>query len=149
MNFEDILKKYVDEEGKFDYEAAAKELKEEQAKAYVPKDDFNTKNTELKDANVKIQTLESEKQGLENLQSEVEKYKKENLKLSIGTQAGLSAEWIDRLRGETEEELKADAEKLSDSVNKKQIPPLRPTEPNANDKDAGLKQMLQNMKDSK
>lgn len=147
MNFEDVLKKHIDEEGKFDFEAAAKELKEEQAKAYVPKDDFNTKNTELKVANKKIQTLEGKSQNLEDLQSEVEKYKKENLKLSIGTQAGLSADWIERLRGDTEEELKADAEKLSESVNKKQIPPLKPTEPIVDDEDAELRGMLQNMKE--
>jgi len=39
---------------------------------------------------------------------------KENLRLKVGLQTGLDADLVDRLRGDTEEELLADAEKLLD-----------------------------------
>jgi hypothetical protein len=147
MNIEEILKKHIDEEGKFDHKAAAKELKEEQGKAYVPKDEFNTKNNELKTANEKIQTLESESQTLEELQTEVEKYKLKDLKNNVAIQAGIPLDLADRLSGETEEEIKADAEKLSGFVNKPQTLPLKPTEPeNIDMEEQAYSSMLENLK---
>lgn len=147
MNFEEILKKHVDEEGKFDYEAAAKELKEEQAKAYVPKDDFNTKNNELKAANEKIQTLEGNSQSLEELQSEVQRYKLKDLKNTVAIQAGIPLDLAERLSGETEDEIKADAEKLSEFVSQKQTLPLKSYEEPAEDESTqALKQTLNELK---
>lgn len=129
MNFEEILKKHVDEEGKIDYEAAAKELKEEQAKSYVPKTEFNAKNEALKIANDKLQTSEGEAKNLEELQSEVQKYKLKDLKTTIAIQAGIPLDLANRLTGETEDEIKADAEKISGLVARNDILPLRTTEP--------------------
>lgn len=75
MNIEEILKKHVDEEGKLDQEAAAKELKEVQGKEFVPKADFNSKNEELKTANETINTLQKENKDVESLQTTINDYK--------------------------------------------------------------------------
>lgn len=129
MNIEEILSKHIDEEGKFNSEAAAKELKEEQGKAYVPKDDFNSKNEELKKVNTALESLKKDSQNLEELQSEVQKYKLKDLKTTIAYKAGIPMDLADRLSGETEDEIKADAEKLSGFVNRKEPLPLKGTEP--------------------
>lgn len=56
-----------------------------------------------------------------------------NMKFRIANQAGIPMDLAERLSGETEDEIKADAEKLSEFVNKKQVPPLKPTEAEATD----------------
>lgn len=71
---------------------------------------------------------------LEELKNEVETYKVKDLKTSIAIQAGIPVDLAGRLNGETEEELKADAEKLSGFISKKNPLPLKPTEPEATDK---------------
>lgn len=75
MNIEDILKKYVGEDGKLNVEAAAKELKEEQGKAFVPKADFNSKNEELKTANDTLNKLQKDNKDVEALQTTITDYK--------------------------------------------------------------------------
>lgn len=75
MNIEEILKKHVGEDGTFNREAAAKEIKEEQGKAFVPKSDFNTKNEELKTANETLTTLQKDNKDVKALQTEITSYK--------------------------------------------------------------------------
>ena len=121
--------------------------------AVKPADDYE----ELKSTNESLQgqlqqlqdTLdakETELSGVEDIKQELQKYKLKNLKTSIAVEAGIPLELANRLSGETEEEIKADAENLAEFVNKKPTLPLKPTEPPVDDKDAGLKQMLKNMK---
>lgn len=111
---------------------------------------------ELKEASTKFEqqlndlqsTVNTQKEvlgGVDDLKKEVESYKLKDLKTSIAVQAGIPLELATRLSGATEEEIKADAETMAGFVNKKQPLPLKPTEPNVNDKDAGLKQMLGNL----
>lgn len=75
MNIEEILKKHVGEDGTFNQEAAAKEIKEEQGKIFVPKSDFNAKNEELKTANETLTTLQKDNKDVEALQNEITSYK--------------------------------------------------------------------------
>lgn len=75
MNIEEILKKHVGEDGKLNVEAAAKELKEEQGKAFVPKADFNSKNEELKTANDTLNKLQKDNKDVETLQNTINDYK--------------------------------------------------------------------------
>lgn len=75
MNIEEILKKHINEEGKFDQAAAAKELKEAQGKEFVPKAEFNSKNEELKSANSTLDTLKKENKDVEDLQKTITDYK--------------------------------------------------------------------------
>lgn len=52
------------------------------------------------------------KELYEGLQKELEATKKANLRLKVATSKSLPAELVDRLRGETEDELTADADSL-------------------------------------
>lgn len=60
MEIEEILKKHVGADGTFNQDAAEKELKAEQAKAFVPKDVFNAKNDELKDLSNQVTDLDQQ-----------------------------------------------------------------------------------------
>lgn len=77
MNIEEILKKHVGEDGKLNVEAAAKELKEEQGKAFVPKADFNSKNEELKKANETLNKLQKDNKDIEALQTTITEYEQQ------------------------------------------------------------------------
>lgn len=100
---------------------------------------------QLNDLQNTLSSKEKELEGIEVLKKEVETYKLKELKTSIAVQAGLPLELAGRLSGETEEEIKEDAEKIAGFVNKKQPLPMKLTEPPVNDEDAGLKQMLGNL----
>ena len=82
MNIEEILKKHVGEDGKLNVEAAAKELKEEQGKAFVPKADFNSKNEELKTANDTLNKLQKDNKDVEALQTTIADYEAQVEKLT-------------------------------------------------------------------
>src|SRR5690625_5227675 len=83
---------------------------------------------------------------LKELEKEAETYKLKDLKTSIAVQAGIPLELAGRLSGATEEEIKADAEKVSGFVNKKQPLPLKPTEPQKVDKkEQAYKSLVENL----
>jgi len=109
-----------------------------------------TLEQQLSDLQNTLKTKEEEfssyESNLGELQKKVETYKLKDLKTNIANQAGIPLDLAGRLSGETEEEIKADAEKLAGFVNKKQPLPLKPTEPaKVDDKDAELKKMLGNL----
>src|SRR5690625_2891801 len=121
---------------------------------WFPKDKFDEKNNEVKDLQEQLtglqNTLETQKEELGNiddLKEQVETYKLNELKTNIAIQAGIPLELAGRLSGETEDEIKADAEKIDGYVQQQQpTPPLRPTEPkDVDSKDAGLLKMLDNI----
>lgn len=64
----------------------------------------------LEDASKSEADKEKERQA--QLAKDVEDLRKENLRLKIGTKTGLPASLVERLRGETEEELLEDAKSL-------------------------------------
>lgn len=64
----------------------------------------------------------------------IKDYETKNLKFRIANQAGIPLDLAERLSGETEEDIKADAEKLSGFVNRKEPLPLKGTEPAEVDK---------------
>ena len=101
---------------------------------------------ELSDLQKTLSTKEEEfsnyESNLGELQKEVETYKLKDLKTSIAVQAGIPLELASRLSGETEEEIKADAEKIAGFVNKKQPLPLKPSEPDVNNEKREMEQML-------
>jgi len=76
----------------------------------------------------------------------IKDYETTNLKYRIANQAGIPMDIASRLAGETEEEIKADAEKLAGFVNKKQPLPLKTTEPSDVDaEDKAYKSLLDNL----
>src|SRR5690625_4399024 len=97
---------------------------------------------QLNDLQTTLSTKEKELESVEDLKKEVESYKLKDLKTSIANQAGLPLELASRLSGETEEEIKADAEKLVDLIPKNKPLPLKPTEPDVDNEKRELEQML-------
>lgn len=90
-------------------------------------------------------TIDAQKESLgsiDELKQEIESYKLKDIKTNIAVQAGIPLELAGRLSGETEEEIKADAEKIAGFVNKKQPLPLRPSEPDVNNENREMEQML-------
>lgn len=82
---------------------------------------------------------------LGELQKQVKGYEVDTLKTRIASQAGLPLDLAGRLSGETEDEIKADAEKFASFVGKPATLPLKPTE-QTNDKTSPYKNMLENLK---
>lgn len=82
---------------------------------------------------------------LGDLQKQVKGYEVTTLKTRIASQAGLPLDLAGRLSGETEDEIKADAEKFASFVGKPAPLPLKPTE-QTNDKTSPYKNMLENLK---
>ena len=84
--------------------------------------------------------------NLGQLQSKVKEYEVNTLKTRIAIQVGIPVQYADRLRGETEEELKADAELLA-PLTKQPALPLKGTEPNgkSKDNDEDLREMVQKL----
>lgn len=81
----DILKKYQKEDGTIDLATAEQEIKSEFPKQAVPKTVFNEKSEQLRTANATIDELRNnskggqdnqDSQGNEELQTQLEKYKK-------------------------------------------------------------------------
>ena len=108
---------------------------------------------ELKEASAKYEqqinelqeTIDAQKESLgsiDELKQEIESYKLKDIKTNIAIQAGIPLELASRLNGATEEEIKADAEKVAGFVNKKQPLPLRPSEPEVNNEKREMEQML-------
>lgn len=80
----EILSKHVGEDGKFDLDGATKEIKSEFPKNAVPKADFNDKSQKLKTANedltaanVLVEQLKASNSGNEDLQKQIDDYKKQ------------------------------------------------------------------------
>lgn len=105
----------------------------------------NKLEQQLSELQETLQSNEEKLSSVDELERQVKTYKLKNLKTNIANQAGIPLDLADRLNGENEEELKADAEKMAGFVNKKQPLPMKQTEPPVDDKDAGLKKMLGNL----
>ena len=107
----------------------------------IPYERFSEVNKKLRDLEAaeekriadekakKQKKLEDEKEFktlYEDTVAEFDDFKKENLRIKVAYKKGLPEEAINRLVGETEEELEADAEKLLEILNvepKKGVPP--------------------------
>lgn len=83
--------------------------------------------------------------NLSELQAKVKKYETDSVKTRIAREVGIPEELIDRLRGETEADLKKDAESLKALLPKKEAPSKHNASRNDGDDDdtrAGLKELL-------
>lgn len=135
----EIIEKVMAEHGKAiqavkpaDYE----ELKDEKA----------TLEQQLNELQQSLASKDEQLKSVEDLKKEVETYKLKDLKTTIAVQAGIPLELAGRLSGETEEEIKADAEKIAGFVNKKQPLPLKQTEPEVVDpKEKAYENILENL----
>lgn len=66
--------------------------------------------------------------SISDLTSKVKTYEAKELKLRIAHEHQIPFELAERLSGDTEEDIKADAEKLSSFVARKQVLPLKPAD---------------------
>lgn len=113
-------------------------------------DDIKADNKTLKDTVADLQKSMKDFEGFEDKLAEKDNLIKEheikNLKYRIANENGIPLELASKLSGETEEDLKKDAETLSSFITKKQTLPLRTTEPKVDDETAPYKEMLENLK---
>lgn len=137
-----------------------KQIESEVGRDFVPRTDFNAKNTELKnlekqvgDLNLNLTNLSKEKETFDKtvaeLNGKVGSYELASLKARVAHEKGIPYELATRLTGDNEESLKADAESLSKLIStttKPAAPPLKSTEPTGNGKDSAYKALLNNLK---
>ena len=126
-----------------DFDAAISErLKREQAKY----SDYDTIKSDLGTLRVQLSAKEAE---ISTLQGKVKGYETDSVKTRIALETGLPLDLRTRLTGETEEEIRADANKLAKLfVQQKGPAPLRDTEPPvADEKTAAYKSLLNNLKE--
>ena len=83
--------------------------------------------------------------NIEELNGKIKEYELKNLKYRIANESGIPLELASKLTGETEEDLKKDAETLSSFIRKPTLP-LKHTELNVDDKSAPYKEILSNLK---
>jgi len=87
---------------------------------------LNSENKNLRDAK---KAAEAKAATADEKDTRIQALEAENLRIRIGAKHGLPEELIDRLKGNTEEEILADAEKLLDLVSTRKPPPSqRPSE---------------------
>lgn len=115
---------------------------------------LKTANADLeKQVSALQSTIEQSKAGQEDyakqisdLTSKVAGYETANLRTRIALQNGLPYDLADRLVGDDEESIKADAERLSTFVTKKQpTPPLKDVENNSNSQNSAWAQMASSL----
>lgn len=126
-----------------DFDAAISErLKREQAKY----SDYDTIKSDLGTLRVQLSAKDAE---ISTLQGKVKGYETDSVKTRIALETGLPLDLRTRLTGETEEEIRADANKLAKLFGQQKDPaPLRDTEPPvADEKTAAYKSLLNNLKE--
>lgn len=113
-------------------------------------DDIKEENKTLKDTVTTLENSLKDFEGYEDKLAEkdnkIKEYELKNLKYRIANENGIPLELASKLTGETEEDLKKDAETLSSFITKKQTLPLRTTEPQVDDETAPYEEMLDNLK---
>ena len=123
--------------------AISKRLKRERetiSAQYADYEDLKTKKSEYE---AQIGTLTQERDAL---QASVRAHETNSVKLRIAHETGIPFEMANRLSGETEKDIRADAEAIAKFISKPRTEPVRSTEPTGNSKDAAIKEMLRNMK---
>lgn len=86
---------------------------------------LNSENKNLRDAK---KAAEEKAAGVDDKDREINALKAENLRIRIGARHGLPDELVDRLKGDTEEEILADAERLLAVISGRKAPTPRPKE---------------------
>lgn len=122
---------------------------------FVDYDEIKTRNAaleaELDDLKSTIEessnAAKTHEQTIADLNKQIAEKETVNLRTRIALQNGLPIDLADRLVGDDEESIKADAERLASFVSKKQTPPpLKNTENNLGEgKDGAYKNLIENL----
>ncbi|EOS7735261.1 capsid assembly scaffolding protein Gp46 family protein [Enterococcus hirae] len=107
--------------------------------------EIGTLKSTIEETNAATKTHE---QTVADLNKKIAEYETASLRTRIALQNGLPIDLADRLVGDDEESIKADAERLAEFVGKKQQtpPPLKNQEPSlGEEKDASYKNLIENL----
>ncbi len=98
-------------------------------------------STTLESTNANKQTYEEQ---VNNLNKKVKDYETKNLKTKVALEHGIPYEFANRISGDDEQAIKADAQKIAEFFrNQQPTPPLKDTEPTKMDgENAGYKNLL-------
>lgn len=138
----EVIDKVMAEHGKTIQEVKPKDYDEiKSAKEKLEK--------QVKDLNGTLTTTNEKYAGyeknIEELNGKIKDYEIKNIKYRIANENGIPLELASKLTGETEEDLKKDAETLSSFIRKPTLP-LKHTEPKVDDESAAYKEILSNLK---
>lgn len=91
--------------------------------------------------------IEGYKTQISDFEKTVEGYKSDQLKVNIALRNGLPLDFANRLQGQSEEELNADAEKFAGIFSKsKVVAPLKEVEPPVESSDAAYRSLANSIK---
>ena len=138
----EVIEKIMAEHGK-----TIQELKPAQEELEELKNEKSKLEEQLNQLQETLAAKDEELGKVDELQNTIKKYEVKDLKTNIAIQAGIPLELAGRLSGETEEEIKADAEKLAGLITtQKPTLPLKPTEPqNVDPKEKAFEKLLENL----
>jgi hypothetical protein len=124
------------------FDAAVADVKK-QYEGWLSPEDYNAKNADL------AKQLEANKTTIADLTAKAKAYESGALKMRIAHENGIPYELAGKLSGDTEEEIKKDAETLAKFVKNQQPQPLANTEHghvDTNDEYAPYRELLARMK---
>ena len=122
------------------FDAAVADVKK-QYEGWLSPEDYNAKTADL------AKQLNDSKTTIADLTAKAKAYESNSLKMRIAHENGIPYELAGKLSGETEEEIKKDAETLAKFVKNQQPQPLANTEHgHTNGKDAAYKSLLADLK---
>ena len=140
-------------------EKSATEKVEEKYKGYISPDDFAARTKELNEKNTELgnslknaeEERDKAKNDLTGLESKVKAYETASVKSRIAHELGIPYELANKLSGETEDEIRKDAEAMKPFISKKGTAPLR--DPESGDSGSGsetrdsMKKLVEKMKE--
>ena len=144
-------------EGVENSEDIIKQIEAEVGRNFVPRSEFNEKNTSVKSLEKQLADLTATYDGLNQEKANHDKvvaeltekmtaYERTAMRSKVAYELGLPFELAGRLAGDTEDAIREDAGKIAALIGKQNLPPLKSTEPIVDGKDAAYKQMLNKLK---
>lgn len=113
---------------------------------FISPEDYTAKTA---DFSKQIETLTAQVKDndktIADLTAKNKAYETASVKTRIASEFGIPAELAGRLNGETEEDIRKDAEIMSKFTGNGHMPPFSPNRPETNSKDEAFRKMLQKM----
>lgn len=139
--FDSMVKERVERAKK----SAAKEFETQLKDLEQTKEQLATKDSEIEALKAKISDFEGEKKTSEEsyhaMEKELSELKLKALKTQIAMDNNIPLDMADRIKGEDEEAMRADAEKLASFVSKRVAPSYKPEEAPKDPTEEGYREM--------
>lgn len=156
LNTQEEVNQFFGERAKHVRSATRAEVEAEFKAKYAGFDDYKAKadkyDADIASLNEKITALEGEKSTsaakISELEAKNREYETNSVKMRIAREAGLPAEFAERLNGEDEKTIQADAEKMAKLFKGQNVAPMyrQNGEGGTDGKDAALKNLLQKVR---